>query len=145
MCLYVSNDIHGEHNRKPFITPTPILVHKLLCNSNAVSGVSPYQGTRWYFGKEMSVSKFGYATYGDTLEVHQGLHAYRDQRDVWDNEDSHPAVIPVGAKIWIGIGREIVTNRMTVYRDMNALKKALNITDIAPGIPVESVTTWKTR
>jgi hypothetical protein len=69
---------------------------------------SPHRGHRWYAGKlkkaNMRVNSYG--------EVHQGLHAYRKLGDC--PSIRFHAIIPKGAKYYIGNDGDIVANKMKV-------------------------------
>lgn len=160
MCLHVRTDIHGKNNG-PKTAQVPLLVWKALERGNSMDhGFSPFQYTKWTFGVMkkalMDVRKSGI----NSVLVERGLHAHvlsEEQRKdpklvkryttgnncLWGVYNGlYPAVIPAGAQFYIGTKADIVTNKMTVYRDMDHLMSSLGINNLAPGITRDTVRKW---
>ncbi len=137
MCLYVDSDRHprkGDKNRRAYRRPrtvtSPILVYKVLKHENNTEyAISPYRKFRWMFGVEHT-AKFSHDVdnYYDEHTIDAGLHAYRNMQKANDLKSCghgrrvYYAVIPVGAKVYMGCNDEIVATRMTVYASMAQLK-----------------------
>ena len=140
MCLYVADKIHpNRRSGIPLVAKQPILVWKRLDNCNDTHGYSPYRGTRWDYGKEKTVHRFTYAGGGRQTGygvVEAGLHAYTSVTAIRipSGGNIYPAVIPVGARFWLGYHDEIVSDKMTVYRTVPDLFTALGITKFAKPI-----------
>lgn len=139
MCLYVDYTFHSNLSSGiPLVAKQPILVWKRLNPCNRNHGYSPYMGTRWDYGKEKTVHRFTYgggARRRDYRVVEGGLHAFTSRnakRASYGGDDIiYPAVIPVGARFWLGYHDEIVSDKMTVYRTEKDLFTALGITGYA--------------
>jgi hypothetical protein len=133
MCLSIDVKYHSK--KKPHVAKQPILVWKWLKVLNNNYGRSPYMYTLWRFGTEYT-AKFSYDNY-DNVEA--GLHAFftKDAHRIRWNDYAilYPAVIPVGAKYWIGTDGEIVSTALTVYRTEQDCLKAFNATEFAKPIP----------
>ena len=140
MCLYVVDAFHpNRRSRIPLVAKQPILVWKQLDNCNDTHGYSPYRGTRWDYGKEKTVHRFTYgggARRRDYRLVEGGLHAFTSVTAIRIPSGGNicPAVIPVGARFWLGCYDEIVSDKMTVYRTVPDLFTALGITKFAKPI-----------
>lgn len=145
MCLNIDPDFHPSYSKgKAAVADRPILVYKHLISRDGHSGVSPYQYARWVFGEEKTVRKFEYSDsnsyYRNSTKtrVGCGLHAFFTKdanRAPLDRANLYPAVIPVGARFWIGRYGEIVATAMTVYKDEKSLLAAYGATAVGEGIP----------
>ena len=137
MCLYVDADRHGRKGgkankalRRPRTVTSPILVYKVLKSSgDPNSAISPYRNFRWTFGVEHT-AKFSHEVdnYYDEHTIDAGLHAFRNIQKANDliscgyGRRVYYAVIPVGAKVYMGSDDDIVSTKMTVYASMDDLK-----------------------
>ena len=114
MCLHIDSEYHPKYGfGHPFVADRPLVVWKRLMDVTSTDGYSPYQGTRWVFGKERS-ARFTFADRRRLVEA--GLHAFFSENAprVFNNK-LYPCVIPIGAQFFIGEGGEVVANRMIVY------------------------------
>lgn len=108
----------------PRLAQHDLMVWKKLRKKSVFSWkwFAPYMGTRWHFGVEKQVDVADELPFRDyTPFVHEGLHAYYDG-GYESCRDGHnklfPAIIPKGSLFWIGSHREVVSNRLTVYRKL---------------------------
>lgn len=142
MCLIMDADYHPNfHKGKALVADRPIVVYKRLDCVTANGGVSPYQAHKWMFGVMQRVNNFTYRNpihryaIDNKNAVSKGLHAFFDKKGLRAKGHSlYPAVIPVGARFWLGWDGEIVSNAMTVYKNMPALLAAHGATKL--GAPV---------
>ena len=139
MCLHVDADRHGRKGgkankalRRPRTVTSPILVYKVLKSSgDPNSAISPYRNFRWTFGVEHT-AKFSHEVdnYYDEHTIDAGLHAFRDKDKANSLKRNGNAckvyygVIPVGAKVYMGVWNDIVATNMTVYASFADLKAA---------------------
>lgn len=137
MCLYVDSDRHcrkGGKTRRAFRRPrtvtSPILVYKVLKRvGGSEYAISPYRNFRWIFGKEHT-AKFSHDldNYYDEHNIDEGLHAFRNRQKANDLKSCgygrrvYYAVIPVGAKVYMGCNDDIVSTKMTVYASLDDLQ-----------------------
>ena len=137
MCLYVDADRHGRKGgkankafRRPRTVTSPILVYKVLKYVNSCEyAISPYRNFHWFFGKERT-AKFGHDVdnYYDGHSIDEGLHAFRNMQNANLLKSSgygrrvYYAVIPVGAKVYMGDNDDIVSTKMTVYASLSDLQ-----------------------
>lgn len=140
MCLDIDVRYHPKYGAKgqAFIAQQPILVFKRLKHATDTGGMSPYQGTDWEFGVEKRVRNFSYgkSSYGKSLtsSVYAGLHAFFTMDAYRCMGNVFPAVIPVGARFFIGKHGEIVSTAMTVYRTEQDMLAAFGVDKLAPAI-----------
>jgi hypothetical protein len=137
MCLDIDPSYHPNYgkNKSAFIAEQPILVYKRLINCDNTHGYSPYQQVRWDFGVEMRVPRFTYVD-DSCMEVAQGLHAFFTKNAERSRYHTlYPAVIPVGARFYIGTNGEIVATAMTVYKTTEDMLKAFGANKIGAPIP----------
>jgi hypothetical protein len=121
MCLRI--DWRKHPDGAALIAAYDILVWKWLEGPGTECATSPHQQTRWYWGRA-AYAELGWFG-GNT--VHEGLHAYIGRPSfLTEGEDGFPAIIPAGAQFWLGQEctwdqreRNIVANRMTVYRTLD--------------------------
>jgi hypothetical protein len=143
MCLDIDKRYHPKYGKgKSFVADRPLLVYKrLLSNGQGVGGLSPYMKTQWYFGVTKTVPRFGFD--GDTQKtaIEAGLHAFftknASRAGHTYNGTLFPAVIPVGARFFIGTDGEIAATAMTVYRNEAELLKAHGVTKMGDPVPRE--------
>lgn len=147
MCLYIDakahgpKDFHGKREgRRDYhharVATRDIVVYKILRRADSSSGLSPYQYTRYDFGKKYTTSKLvnhkltatrsGWG--GPTIE--EGLHAFHNYDDAVSrtnrmgaNARLYYAIIPKGSKLFFGTRGEIVSSALIVYRTKNDLVK----------------------
>ena len=137
MCLLVDKDRHckkggkgvNPHFRRARTVTSPILVYKVLKNDDGETAISPYRGFRWTFGEEHTATfTHEVVEYFNEHSIDAGLHAFRDidsakhLKNLVVGHKVYYGVIPVGAKVYMGVGNDIVATRMTVYASMNDLK-----------------------
>lgn len=146
MCLDIDSSIH-KRNRSA-VAKIPLVVYKVLKNVDATGGYAPYRNTRWTFGKAQSVEKFGivHCDFGDFIE--NGLHAfigqpYRARTLVHSRRGAMicPAIIPAGARFYVGEADDVVANNLIVYAGMESLLAAYGIKKMDPAISRHSVMT----
>ncbi len=148
MCLFIDKNSHKVKNGwyTAHTLKRPIIVVKGLCrtyDNGEALWVAPYMGTKYEFAKLIVADRFKENHYGShSASIENGLHALRneahflghfgkpsDWHDTMQNRPDNktfregddypfPAVIPAGAKIWVGTDGDIATDKMTVYRDM---------------------------
>lgn len=146
MCLNIDVCYHPNYGKKgqAFIAKQPILVYKRLSSSDNKGGRAPYMGTKWVFGVEKRVPYFTYDVWGGIrLGVEAGLHAFwrKDAERLRSHKsDAFPAVIPVGAKFFIGERGEIVSTALTVYRTEEDMLRAFNAKKVGTPIPRSTLT-----
>lgn len=144
MCLNVDSNYHpnGTVRGQAFIATQPILVYKRLTSPNHTSARAPYRGTRWVFGVTQKVRNFTYCPV-DQYCVNAGLHAFFHQtaKRISYGGGVFPAVIPAGARFFIGLNGEIVSTELTVYRNQTHLFKSLGIKEF--GAPIHRNTLTK--
>lgn len=155
MCLDINKHFHPTREAK--VAKQPIIVWKSLEHGNSICGMSPYQGTYWYFGKKKTATLEVSHRFA---QVERGLHAHVlgsndrwndalkskytvDGRTLWPVYGKlYPAVIPAGASFYLGHKGDIVATEMTVYKDMESLLQAFNATEVGEGITSETVKGW---
>lgn len=144
MCLNIDRSYHPKYGKKgqAFVAQQPILVYKCLTEVDVyiTGGLSPYQGTLWEFRVEKRVRNFTYG-WGARTRVFAGLHAFFT-KDAERCRDAvvFPAVIPVGARFFIGERGEIVSTAMTVYRTEQDMLAAFGVDKIGPAIHRNTLT-----
>lgn len=135
MCLYVDPDRHarkGDKNRRAYrrarTVTSPILVYKVLKRvGGSEYAISPFRNFHWLFGKEHT-AKFSHNYYYDEHNIDEGLHAFGNRQKANDLKSYgygrrvYYAVIPVGAKVYMGMDDDIVSTKMTVYASLNDLQ-----------------------
>lgn len=135
MCLYVDPDRHARKGgktrrayRRARTVTSPILVYKVLKRVGGSDyAISPFRNFRWLFGKEHT-AKFSHDYYYDEHNIDQGLHAFRniEKANVLKycgyGRRVYYAVIPVGAKVYMGSNDDIVSTKMTVYASLGDLQ-----------------------
>ncbi len=149
MCLVIDSKYHPRGGHTPaFVADRPIVVYKRLINVDSNSGVSPYQHVRWHFGKVMTVPNFSYDCWSDRWDVEQGLHAFfkKDAPRARNPQYTlYPAVIPVGARFYLGQDGEIVSTALTVYLNEAELLAAHGAAAMGEPVPRSSLKRSKTR
>lgn len=104
-----------------------ILVYKCL-DYDSDSYSTPFQYFPIYFTENgrywMSVKNFTYSHEGNYKNVEQGIHAYYDKEMADDTSESfvdscgtetHYAIIPKGAKYYIGNKGDVVTTTLIIF------------------------------
>jgi hypothetical protein len=147
MCLNIDVNHHPKYGSRgqAFVAKQPILVYKRLSSADDKGGHAPYMGTRWLFGVEKRVPYFTYDGFTSSPRryVEAGLHAFwhKDARRLRNfRNQAFPAVIPVGAKFFIGEGNEIVSTALTVYRTEEDMLRAFNAKKVGTPIPRDTLT-----
>ena len=141
MCLDINVSYHPNYGKKcqAFVAQQPILVYKRLNNPTKTGGMAPYQGTRWDFGVEKRVRNFTY--WGSQRQsVKEGLHSFFTKNAGRCYGDVFPAVIPVGARFFIGTNGEIVSTALTVYRTEKEMLAAYGADKLGPAIKRHTLT-----
>lgn len=134
MCLHIDSNHHiGIKKVKARVAGYDMLVYKVLRRRSGKL-LAPYRRTRWFIGKPMVADMLvsvkndePYATDREDFEtdpIHVGVHAMltpdgaaRLARQIAFNQNGvYPAVIPAGARFWIGRRGDIVATEMTVYK-----------------------------
>lgn len=141
MCLDIDVSYHPNAGKKgsAFIAQQPIFVHKRLMFADMTSGFAPYQGTRWDFGVEKRVRNFTYRG-SERQCVEEGLHSFFTKTADRCYGDVFPAVIPVGARFFIGTNGEIVSTALTVYRTKKEMLAAYGADKLGPAIKRHTLT-----
>lgn len=141
MCLDIDVRYHPNYGKKgsAFIAQQPILVYKRLNNPTKTGGVAPYKGTRWDFGVEQRVPRFGYWT-AQRRTIDVGLHAFFTKDAIRCYGDVFPAVIPVGAHFFLGTDGEVVSTALTVYRTEKDMLAAFGAKAVGPAIRRHTLT-----
>ncbi|BBA65221.1 predicted ORF [Xanthomonas phage XacN1] len=141
MCLDIDVRYHPNYGKKgsAFIAQQPILVYKRLNCADKTGGKAPYQGTRWDFGVEQRVPRFGY--WGQNRrEIDVGLHAFFTKDANRCYGDVFPAVIPAGARFFLGTNGEVVSTALTVYRTQKEMLAAFGAKAVGPAIKRHTLT-----
>lgn len=139
MCLIVSN-IHPiiDEIPQPFIAQEDLVVYKIL-EKNKYLYRTPYRHkiVLFLFGKhtykhvhlhpKKTVDEHGCKLW----EVHEGIHSYESipWYQTLNGECSFKAIIPKGAKFYIGITWDIVSSDLIVYKDRKKIKGKRIMTD----------------
>ena len=125
MCLYVDERYHTT--LEPKTAKFPILVYKALEYSDYYMGyISPYMEIEYEFG-ELNTSHLIFDDENDSVE--DGLHACTTKESAENHcyrlsyGEIFPAIIPVGAKFFIGEKNEIVSTGLIVYKNLRALTR----------------------
>lgn len=118
MCLYVERDFKTKKeaiafSKKPLIAKEDITVYKILDRGF----FSPYRDFKYKRGEEYKATfSFFVTSISHDLEVHSGLHAYVSMEYAYGNRSDEQKIykmtIPKGAKYFVGIFNEIVSNRL---------------------------------
>lgn len=153
MCLVVSNKRHTKTNFSgkalPFIADRPLIVLKRArkISSSWRDGYptvakyeSPYQHTPIALEAEYTTTLDARKGYSKT-SVERGFHCYLfdSTAQAWDDRPtlsrndmvSLLGVIPPGATYYIGTDREVVTDKIMYFENMEKLKAYYGIEDIA--------------
>ncbi len=142
MCLDIDVRYHPKYGKKgqAFVAQQPILVYKRLEKCDKDGGRAPYRGTRWNFGVPMTVPHFTYSG-GMLHRVEAGLHSFftKEARRCYGGR-VFPAVIPVGARFFIGNEGEVVSTSLTVYRNQTEMLAAFGAKKIGPAIRRHTLT-----
>lgn len=167
MCLSVSKlhavDANDDFRPVPLKADEPMLVWKALredrCGYKTLRRwwTSPFFGFPYTF-KETYSSIFRILSPKQTGDKHwiieDGLHAYMQDSAVaahdlfkqyFDATDQHsvfPAVIPAGAKFFIGRRHDVASNLLVVYENMeDVISKYGNVKCIQEVFPIEETET----
>jgi hypothetical protein len=142
MCLHIDVRYHPKYGKKgqAFVAKQPILVYKRLNYADNTGGNAPYQGTRWDFGVKKRISNFTYGWSSRRRTVYAGLHAFFTKDANRCYGEVFPAVIPVGARFFIGTDGEIVSTALTVYRTEKEMLKAFGVDKLGPVIRRHTLT-----
>lgn len=132
MCLYIDKELHGSSYRKmkPFIAQTDIVVWKLLekkydYQDNEYHYYAPYRGTEYAFN---ALNKS--ALVKEWEAVHEGLHCFSSHRKARSEKQTNFGydttvfwgIIPKGSKVFVGAGKELVSNQLIVYKSKKDLE-----------------------
>lgn len=128
MCLTIKTYKTNKAFRRakpplPEVATHDMLVFKRLTIRNK----SPYQHQTYVFGKKY-YSQLGIDSDSSwcRIIVNKGLHAYLTKELAKEFKTGYeairPAIIPKGAKYFIGEHRDIVATQLIVYRDMDNLR-----------------------
>lgn len=132
MCLTAIN----EH---AWTAERPILVYKILEDKGFFTKLTPFMNFKIKFKHGRSqqyVSKLGKSVYenGSIVEIGEGLHAMYNKtmakiisnnlvcREIKTNV--YYAVIPKGAKYYVGVNHDIVSDRQIIFRTERAFKRS---------------------
>lgn len=151
MCLYIHPRYHKKNifnHYKPLVAKENILVYKWLHRIGDVY-ITPflYERVPLSCGQALlSVKKFKVIYFsGDIVSVNQGIHAKTVNEKHLDKDDldgikrfaeEHLAVIPKGARFYIGDEQDVVSDRLFIYEsaedylNFNAEGKLRTINDI---------------
>ncbi len=141
MCLDIDVRYHPNYGKKgqAFVAQQPILVYKRLDNPDKTGGFAPYQRTRWNFGVTMRVKAFSYwGSQRNSIEA--GLHSFHTKNANRCYGSVFPAVIPVGARFFLGTNGEVVSTALTVYRTQKEMLAAFGADKIGPAIRRHTLT-----
>lgn len=151
MCLYIHPAYHKKdifNHYKPLVAEENILVYKWLHPIGDIY-ITPFQYKRvpLYCGQTLlSIKRFKVIyNLGDIARINQGIHAKTvSEKDL--NKDfleeikrvaeEHLAVIPKGARFYIGDEQDVVSDRLFIYEskqdflDFNEGRKLRTINDI---------------
>lgn len=149
------------NNRLEVLTLTrPIIVFKGLRVYKSWRGnkfrvttlTSPYKGTQYRFGQTKTANGMS-KRIAECDSIFVGLHALRTKKNfrtyfntcglnTIDDRSNvtylnggiypFPAVIPAGAKVWIGDNGDIVATELTVYEDLKSIREVYG--EISPAI-----------
>lgn len=150
MCLKFDRNFHPiETKLQAFMAYSPILVYKRLVKSQKPNvAYSPYYNAAWTFGVQKK-SKFTFIRNDNNAllnGVNWGLHAFittdteiAPRAYVSPGQKIYPAIIPVGARFYLGIDGEIVSDIMTVYKNKRQLLAAFGVKEYGSGITRNSL------
>jgi hypothetical protein len=152
MCLHIDvrnhvagpTDKSADVNKSFKVAPRPILVHKVLVHTTAKTGRSPYFQFRYNFGKlyKSAIGKALQGSYSKGWNIGKGLHSFykktAPRANNFSQNNIYPAIIPAGAKFFMGSGDEIVSDQLIVYKTMQDLEAVHGKVDYRN--PIRSIT-----
>ena len=135
MCLVIEKLYHCGIDTKPLVAKENIIVFKLLNHYvGALPSVfsTPYRAYQIDFGIRGSVGRFEYphtelklSSFG-TGNVTEGIHAFvRPYSDEDGKLHIFHAIIPKGAKYYIGDSGDIVADKMIIFQDIQNMREYL--------------------
>ena len=145
MCLTVNMDFHdGQEILKPLTAPYDIMVWKILCKNPFLNEYyTPYMclyvgngmGTRKITSDIIPEGRLPLYSQQDRIvvEVKKGVHSFVINDGYYflstlknlenSRPTSFPAIIPEGAKFFIGTNDDIVSNELKIFFDKKQLPK----------------------
>lgn len=134
MCLLITKDhpripaVPGERELPPKIAVADrnYRVYKRVESPNKKFGLSPLRGTIIVFGVLLTAEKLGTRRnrHSGSWMVEAGWHAFRTTKAAEDRMGYAPllpCIIPEGAQLYYGERGEVVSDKLIVFRDNEAL------------------------
>lgn len=163
MCLFIDETHHPARSQRRYVRTLqrPVITIKGLRVDKQYDGttkfIAPYRQTEYVLGKEY-VAKDMRLHVMDWQDIDPGLHSLvrldvfpsyfgtkRGMSSINDRSNTRfsddeiypfPAVIPAGAKVWVGWNNDLASDKLTVYRDMQAIHDAYGSIDAPTRIGV---------
>lgn len=142
MCLHVNKNVHPGRKRR--IATRPLVVHKDLISRWSdrwpnTEWVSPYhrhtQNSTWRIGvaNKETLTKGGHLL-GGCPTIYKGLHSALPRRKRLGYTKRLWAVIPAGARFYVGLNKDIVSDQLIVFDTKKAMLSYLGVKSLAPPI-----------
>ena len=155
MCLYIDFDYHSD--RKPKVADRPFVVKKRLRKMDSGKYLTPYQGGMVEFGVLYEDYNDFEKEIDDVIDnnnfntVDYGHHSFRYNTIILDFIDRRYTiadrdtvwvygVIPQGARFYIGLHQDLVSDSIVYYKTLDDLKEAYGCTKLAKPISCSSLT-----
>lgn len=128
MCLIPKNLHFRVYNdiQSARVATRNILVWKVLDSCTGTIGYSPYRGAKWVLGRSRTAQmRMNLRPDG---KIERGLHAFMSKYaaakrvEMMSGTSYHPAIIPVGSRIWFGMDGDVAADEMIVFENMVDLK-----------------------
>ena len=114
MCLYIKDH---EKGITPSTATEDIYVYKHIDLESTILNDSEYFKPKAYFRKNYYYSKIEKAKFRRVGElIYSGLHSMIFDANKFDNKGISIWVIPKGAKYYLGLCNEIVSNKLIFHR-----------------------------
>lgn len=152
MCLYVDEQRHNKNvigYRRSFVADRPLVIKKRVrtnvTNGGVIVYLSPYYRSNVIqFGVSLKTTLgVRKSVYGSRrMVVEQGFHGFLYSADAstWKNRGTIDTpdsvtiygVIPVGAKYYVGLDDEVVTDQIMYFKSVAAINKHYKVSKLAP-------------
>lgn len=124
MCLYINHRKNkGLFIHRPTIATKPIIVYKFILEQNNFL----YSLPRYYcYGRYqplLSIEEPRLAKYAIN-SVSIGIHSYVRRIISYPSSSLYYCIIPIGAKYYVGIHNDIVSDKLIIFKDLDELIKA---------------------
>lgn len=124
MCLYIDHRKNkGHFIHCPTVAVKPIIVYKFISIRNNFL----YAPFRYYcygsYQSSLSIKEPRLAKYAIN-SVSIGIHSYIKRIIPYPCTSLYYCIIPLGAKYYVGIDNDIVSDKLIIFKDLNELIKA---------------------